>query len=176
MSDANVADVGPDPAGPIDDAGPLDDARQLRPEGRRERRHDLRHRLGVGGLGRAQLRGRQRARARGRAAPTAMRSTAGQSTRPRRAARSACAPDDGRRGAEGRPDEEAGLPDPVVAPGRAAAGRSVGHRAGHRELDAPTSGNAAPNSRAARAWNGSGSPVVSWQVGRGRGRPAPRAR
>jgi len=75
---------------------------------------------------------------------------------------------DGRRGAERRPEQEAGLPDPVVAPRWATVGSTgaIGpsaHRAATASSTRSTSGNAAPNSRPARAWKEPGSPVVSWR-------------
>ena len=146
--------VGAHPAGPVDDAGALDDARQLRAERLVESAGTIRgHRLGVGGFGGAQLGRGQRARAPCASRAMAIRSTAGQSTRPAARGPLRVAADDGRRGAERRPDEEAGLPDAVVAPGRAARCRPVAHRAATaRSIDA-TSGNASPNMRTAIARN-----------------------
>ena len=114
--------VGPDPARAIDHPGPLDDARQRGPERGRQRRHDPRHRLGVVRLGRAQLGRGQGARRRVAAGRSAIRST----SRPvhQAAARAdplGAAPDDGRRGAEGRAEQEARLPDAIVAPRRPAS-------------------------------------------------------
>ena len=87
------ADVGADPARAIDDRGPLDDARQRRPEGLAEARHDACHRRAIGRLPRRAARSADSAP--GRALERAgrrSRSTAPQSTRPRRAVRSARRP------------------------------------------------------------------------------------
>ena len=167
MSDANVADVGPDPAGPIDDGRALDDARQLGPERRRQARHDPGHRLArrrprrpaarpaVSVPGRARAAGRSRSARR----PASRRG-------PARADALRAPAEDGRRGAERRADEEAGLPDPVVAP-RPARPLPAAAR-GHAATATPsstgsTSGNAAPNEPTASARNAPTSPVVSWR-------------
>ena len=110
------------------------------PERGRQARHDPGHRLGVGGLGGAQLGGGRASPGAARSRPIAIRSTSGQSTRPRRAAVLGAPADDRRRGAERRAEQEARLPDAVVAPRRAAVGAaghraSTAHRVGHRELD-----------------------------------------
>src|SRR5262249_35778505 len=71
---------------------------------------------------------------------------------------------DGRCGTQRGADEEPGLPDAVVAPTRSIvpSARPVAHRAGTASSTFVTSRNSSPNSRPARAWNVSGSPVVSW--------------
>ena len=107
-----------------------------RAERGRQRRHDPGHRLGVDRLGGTQLR-----RRRGRPGadepadrdpldlrPVDQAATGGTLGTPA---------DDGRRGAERRPDEEAGLPDPVVAPRRAAVrpARALGSSRLDPELD-----------------------------------------
>ena len=144
--------VGPHPAGPIDDARALDDARQLGPERRRQGRHDPGHRRGVGGLGRAQLGRRQRARAPRRAG------------RWRSARRPASRPGPRARGRSmRRPTTVAAAPsaEPMRIPACQARSsrhdgrprRRVGHRASAPSSTVSTSGKAGPNSRPARSWN-----------------------
>ena len=167
------AGVGAHPAGPIHDAGPLDDARQRRAERGRQRRHDPGHRLRVGGL-----RGPELGRDRARRAPTpGGRSRSArrprQSTRPRRAARSARRPTTVAAAPSADADQEAGLPDPIVAPGRPVlartrrARRRSRHRAGTPRSTRSTSRKSDPNRRLASSRNRSGSPVVSctWTAG-----------
>ena len=153
------ADVGADPAGPIDHGRALDDARQRRAQGARERRDDPGHRVGVGGLGGAQLGRVQGAGGAGQPAhgdPLDLRPV--DQPAPRRPL--GVAPDHGRRGAERRADQEARLPDAVVAP-RQATVRVAGSRA--RRLIAPR-----PRARPARR-PGRPSRTTGWP-GRGTGR------
>ena len=123
---------------------------QLRAERRGQRRHDPRHRRGVGGLGARAARPRSSAPGARASRAIAIRSTVGQSTRPRRAAPLGAPADDGRRGRERGPDEEPGLPDAVVAPGRADGSRRRPSVIGPatREVDrARRPGRSVPNSR-----------------------------
>ena len=112
--------------------------------------------------------GGQRARAPRAAARRRYRSAAGQSTRPWRATRSARRPEDGRRGAERRADEEPGLPDAVVAPaeprGRIRSPRR--HAAADPSSTGSTSGNASPKIRSASSRTGATSPVVELRCAR----------
>ena len=153
--------VGPHPAGPVDDPGPPDDARQLRPERLAQARDDPGHRLGVGGLGRRELRLRE--------GPGGVPEPSDRDPLRRRPVDEALArrtlhPPGGDRGrhAERRADEEARLPDALVAPGpgRAAA---LGHATATWRSTVATSAKPGPNSRSARTWNASASPVVSWR-------------
>ena len=156
--------VGADPAGPIDDARSLDDARQRAAERGRQGRDDPRHRLGVGGFGGRELRGVERPAGGaqpGDRDPLDLRPV----DQPALAGRPlGVAAGDGRGGTQRGADEEAGLPDAVVAPRRASAGcaeRSVIGRP-------PRDRSVRPPGRRTRtagwrgAWNVSGSPVVSW--------------
>ena len=168
ISDANEPGVGSDPAGAIDDPRAFDDAREGRAQRRRKRRHDATHRLGVRGLDGSKLRRRERARCLGKAADRDPLDLAPvDETAPRRPLRPA--PDDGRGRAKGRPDQEPGLPDPVVtprqvplvAPALPAVFRASTHPAATPRSTGSTSGKSAPNNRLARSWNRAGSPVVS---------------
>ena len=125
---AERRDVGPDPAGPVDDHRPLDDPGQGRPEGFGQPRHDDGHRLAVGGVGGLQLERAERAGGgRGPLHRESLHRGPVDEALPRRAL--GPSPDDGRRDAQGRADEEAGLPavvgGPVAAP-RAGALRPSG--------------------------------------------------
>ena len=134
-------DVGVDPAGPVDDAGSLDDPGQLGPERLRQARHDPGHRRGVVGLRGAGARPAvRRARRRPQAIGRRSAPPAAQSTRPAPRDDLRAPAEDRRRRAERRADEEPRLPEPVVAPGRAAAAgppaaSALAHEATGRELD-----------------------------------------
>ena len=135
--------------------------------------HDARHRLGVGRLGCPQLGRCQGPRGGAQPAdgdPLDLRPV----DEPAPGGLLGVPAGDGRGGAERGADQEAGLPDAVVAPRRPAlaapgsagpAGPLVAtaHRAGTASSTRSTSGNAEPNSRPASAWNAAGSPVVSWR-------------
>ena len=169
ISEREGAGVGADPARPVDDAGALDDARQRAAERRRQGR-------ARSGPSPPRRRARRRAARPDRACPgadrsrsIAMRSTAGQSTSPR-AGRALGAPaGDRRRGAERRADQEAGLPDPVVAPrrppGRARLPASLGHRLATASSTCSTSGKADAEQPARRA-RGTRSRIAGRRAGR----------
>ena len=135
------ADVGANPAGPIDHRRALHDARQRRPQRGGERRDDPRHRVGVGRLGGPQLRPVEGARGhRPAGRPRCARPPASRRARVARRARR-----DARRTVAAAPtrraDQEPRLPDAVVAP------RQARPQAGRRAPIDPTTTRAGSSCR-----------------------------
>ena len=132
------ADVGPDPARPVDDAGALDDARQLRPEGRARGPARCGHRLGVGGLAGPQLgRGERTRRARPAGRSRSVRRPASRRGRSR-ACRSIRRPTTVAAAPSADPMRSPACHAPVVAPvppGRRLGGRVIGRPVARASID-----------------------------------------
>ena len=146
----------------------LDDARQRAAERGRQGRHDAGHRLGVGGFGGPQL---GRVEGAGRGAQPADRDALDLRPVDEAAPRGLLGTPAGDRGggAQRGADQEAGLPDPVVAPRRPVVVRRLGRSVigtATASSTCSTSGKADPNSRPARAWKRAGVTGRQLEVGR----------